>query len=137
MGALGVALGPVVGGALVAVAGWRWIFLVNVPVCALTVVLLRRHVAESPPDPARRTDLAGLLLGVAALAGLTAGFITAGGRGWLAPLPGALLGAGLLGALFAGSGTSGRGMTLHLPLTVAAIGYLLAIGLTLAIRAEK
>jgi MFS transporter, DHA2 family, methylenomycin A resistance protein len=74
MGSLGVALGPVVGGALVALAGWRSIFLVNVPICVLTVSLLRRHVAESPLNPQRRPDVPGLLLGVAALAGLTAGF---------------------------------------------------------------
>src|ERR1700729_545558 len=48
LGSLGVALGPVFGGVLVAMAGWRSIFLVNVPVCALTVILLRRHVTESP-----------------------------------------------------------------------------------------
>jgi MFS transporter, DHA2 family, methylenomycin A resistance protein len=99
MGSLGVALGPVVGGGLVAGAGWRWIFLVNVPVCALTIALLRRHVQESPRDPSRRTDLAGLFLGVAALAGLTGGFITAGEQGWIAPLPDALLGAGLVAGL--------------------------------------
>jgi len=96
MGSLGVALGPVLGGGLVAAGSWRWIFLINVPVCAVTIFLLRRHVQESPRDPARRTDLAGLLFGVASLAGLTAGFITAGEQGWLAPLPGALLGAGLI-----------------------------------------
>jgi len=62
MGSLGVALGPVFGGALVAAAGWRSIFLVNVPICALTVFLLRRHVAESPLNPERRPDLPGLLL---------------------------------------------------------------------------
>jgi DHA2 family methylenomycin A resistance protein-like MFS transporter len=95
MGALGVAIGPVLGGGLVAAAGWRSIFLVNVPVCLLTVLLLRRHVTESPLRPARRTDLAGLLFGVAALGGLTAGFITAGQLGWLSPLPAALLGAGV------------------------------------------
>jgi DHA2 family methylenomycin A resistance protein-like MFS transporter len=99
MGSLGVALGPVVGGGLVAAAGWRWIFLINVPVCALTIFLLRRHVTESPADPSRRTDLPGLFLGVASLAGLTAGFITAGEQGWLAPLPDALLGAGLAAGL--------------------------------------
>jgi DHA2 family methylenomycin A resistance protein-like MFS transporter len=99
MGSLGVALGPVVGGGLIAAAGWRWIFLVNVPVCALTLVLLRRHVPESPSDPSRRTDLTGLFLGVAALAGLTAGFITAGEQGWTAPLPIALLAAGVAAGL--------------------------------------
>jgi MFS transporter, DHA2 family, methylenomycin A resistance protein len=61
--------------------------------------LLRRHVQESPRDPSRRTDLAGLFLGVAALAGLTGGFITAGEHGWIAPLPDALLGAGLVAGL--------------------------------------
>jgi MFS transporter, DHA2 family, methylenomycin A resistance protein len=96
MGSLGVALGPVVGGVLVTLAGWRSIFLVNVPVCGLTVVLLQRYVPESPLNPDRRTDVRGLVLGVGSLAGLTAGFITAGQQGWLSPLPGALLAAGLL-----------------------------------------
>jgi MFS transporter, DHA2 family, methylenomycin A resistance protein len=98
MGSLGVALGPVAGGALVAAVGWRSIFLVNVPVCLLTVVLLRRFADESPKHPERRTDLPGLLLGVTMLAGFTAAFITAGQLGWLTPLPGALLTVGLLAA---------------------------------------
>jgi len=98
MGSLGVALGPLCGGVLVALAGWRSIFLVNVPVCALTVVLLRRHVTESPLNPDRRPDVPGLLLGVASLAGLTAGFITAGQRGWGSPVPAALFAVGLVAA---------------------------------------
>jgi DHA2 family methylenomycin A resistance protein-like MFS transporter len=96
MGSLGVALGPVFGGVLVAVAGWRSIFLVNVPICALTVILLRRHVTESPLNPEQRPDLPGLVLGVLSLAGLTAGFITAGQRGWLSPVPAALFAVGLI-----------------------------------------
>jgi DHA2 family methylenomycin A resistance protein-like MFS transporter len=96
LGSVGVAAGPVVGGALVALAGWRSIFIVNVPVCALTVVLLRRYVRESPLNPARRTDRPGLVLGALALSGVTAGFITAGQRGWLSPLPGVLLAAGVI-----------------------------------------
>ena len=98
MGSLGVALGPVAGGALVAAVGWRSIFGVNVPICVLTVVLLRRFADESPTHPDRRTDVPGLLLGVTMLAGLTAGFITAGQLGWLSPLPGALLAVGLVAA---------------------------------------
>jgi MFS transporter, DHA2 family, methylenomycin A resistance protein len=100
MGSLGVALGPVAGGALVASAGWRSIFLVNVPICLLTVVLLRRFADESPTHPDRRTDVPGLLLGVTTLAALTASFITAGGQGqgWTQPLPVALLAAGLVAA---------------------------------------
>jgi MFS family permease len=100
MGSLGVALGPVLGGALVAVAvaGWRSIFVVNVPVCLLTVALLRRYVRESPLNPARRTDVPGLVLGVLSLAGFTASFIIAGQLGWLSPLPGTLPGAGVIAA---------------------------------------
>ena len=100
MGSLGVALGPVFGGALVALAGWRSIFLVNVPICALTVFLLRRHATESPLNPDRRPDLPGLVLGVASLGALTGGFITAGQRGWTSPVPVGLLGAGLIAGWF-------------------------------------
>jgi MFS transporter, DHA2 family, methylenomycin A resistance protein len=100
MGSLGVAAGPVAGGALVALAGWRSIFVVNVPICVLTVILLRRYARESPLNPARRTDRPGLVLGALALSGVTAGFITAGQRGWLSPLPGGLLAAGVVAAWF-------------------------------------
>jgi MFS transporter, DHA2 family, methylenomycin A resistance protein len=101
IGSLGVALGPVIGGALVTLASWRLIFVINVPVCVLTIFLLRACVPESPVNPSRRVDVWGLLLGVGALAGLTAGFITAGQYGWLAPAPDALLAAGVAaGALF-------------------------------------
>jgi MFS transporter, DHA2 family, methylenomycin A resistance protein len=98
MGSLGVALGPVVGGVLVSLAGWRSIFLVNVPVCGLTVFLLWRYVRESPLNPARRTDVRGLLFGVASLACLTACFITAGQLGWAEPVPWVLLAAGAAAA---------------------------------------
>ena len=91
MGSVGVALGPVAGGVLVAAVGWRSIFLVNVPICLLTVALLRRFAQESPTHQDRRTDVPGLLLGATMLAGLTASFITAGGQGWTQPLPAALL----------------------------------------------
>jgi DHA2 family methylenomycin A resistance protein-like MFS transporter len=96
MGSLGVALGPVAGGVLITLAGWRSIFLVNVPICLVTIVLLRRYATESPRNSGRRVDVPGLLLGVTMLAAITAGFITAGEQGWLAPLPGALLVAGLI-----------------------------------------
>jgi DHA2 family methylenomycin A resistance protein-like MFS transporter len=99
MGSLGVALGPVAGGALIALSTWRMIFLVNVPVCVLTGWLLIRYVAESQPDPTRRADVPGLLLGVVSLSGITACFIEAGRVGWLAPLPDALGGAGVVAGI--------------------------------------
>jgi DHA2 family methylenomycin A resistance protein-like MFS transporter len=100
IGSLGMATGPVVGGTLIAVADWRAIFLVNVPVCLVTIVLTRVAVTESPRRE-RRTDLVGLVLGSAALASLTGGLIEAGQRGWTDPLPLGLVTAGLVGgALF-------------------------------------
>ena len=57
MGSLGVALGPVAGGALVAAAGWRSIFLVNVPICVLTssCSAVCHRVAAEPGPPDRRS----------------------------------------------------------------------------------
>jgi DHA2 family methylenomycin A resistance protein-like MFS transporter len=64
-------------------------------------------------------------------AGLASGILNA------ARQAGGALGVALLGALLASSGSGGQGMTLHLPLAVAAVGYLLAIGLTTVIRTER
>ncbi|MCD2195965.1 MFS transporter [Actinomycetospora endophytica] len=98
VGSLGMATGPLLGGTLIAVADWRWIFLVNVPVCVATVVLTRLAVAESPRRE-HATDVVGLVLGVVALGALTGGLIEAGQLGWTDPLPLGLVGAGLLGAV--------------------------------------
>ncbi|MGI9595896.1 MAG: MFS transporter, partial [Acidimicrobiales bacterium] len=57
MGGLAAALGPPIGGLLVAAFGWRSVFLVNVPVALLTVVLGRRWLAESTGDVPDRVDL--------------------------------------------------------------------------------
>ena len=71
LGALGAALGPVIGGSLVQV-NWRWVFWINVPVGVAAVVLAVRVVPESR-DPASRgrPDLLGALL-LAAAVGLVA-----------------------------------------------------------------
>lgn len=57
---LGIALavGPIIGGAITNVLGWRWIFLVNVPVCALLVAATLSVVAESRDPAARQLRLA-------------------------------------------------------------------------------
>src|SRR3954463_9251937 len=51
LGALGAALGPVIGGGLVGL-GWRWVFWVNLPVGIVAIVLALRSV---PGEPGRRT----------------------------------------------------------------------------------
>jgi DHA2 family methylenomycin A resistance protein-like MFS transporter len=63
---------------------WRWVFAVNVPLCAAMVILLVR-VAGSPTRSAP-FDWAGQILGVLGLAGLTFGLIEGGPHGFAAPL---------------------------------------------------
>jgi len=82
LGALGAALGPVIGGALVQ-ADWRWVFWINVPVGVAAVVLAVRVVPESRDSASRgRPDLIGALL-LAASVGLVAlALVKAPDWGW-------------------------------------------------------
>jgi EmrB/QacA subfamily drug resistance transporter len=79
---LSIALGPVVGGALVDSVGWRSVFLVNVPVGAIAIVLTAIYVPESRAPSARRLDPVGQILVIAGLASLTYAIIDAPRRGW-------------------------------------------------------
>jgi predicted MFS family arabinose efflux permease len=77
---------------------WRWVFLLNVPLCAAVVVVAQRHVPESrDPDAARSIDIAGAVLGALGLAGITYALIALGeeGRSGVAALTGGV-GAALL-----------------------------------------
>jgi MFS transporter, DHA2 family, methylenomycin A resistance protein len=82
-GAVAAAAGPLLGGLLTTV-DWRWVFGVNVPVCAVMLLLLNR-VATSPARPTP-FDWAGQILGVLALACLTYGLIHGGAVGFDSPL---------------------------------------------------
>ena len=73
-----VAVGPVVGGALVSGLTWRWIFFVNVPVGVAALVLTATRVAESRDEGASRPDWPGFVTFSAALACLVYGLIEAG-----------------------------------------------------------
>ena len=50
--ALGMTLGPFVGGALTTLGDWRWAFLVNVPLVAVTALAAPRVLPETPRHPA-------------------------------------------------------------------------------------
>jgi EmrB/QacA subfamily drug resistance transporter len=79
------AAGPLVGGGLVDAAGWRWVFLVNVPIAVVIAVLLARHVPESrDARPAHRFDVAGALLAAVGLGGATYALIQPTAAGWAA-----------------------------------------------------
>ncbi len=73
LGGVATAVGPVLGGWLVDVASWRWVFLINLPLAVVVVWLAARHVPETRDEAAAGTavDWAGGLLGALALAGLT------------------------------------------------------------------
>ncbi|WP_030245671.1 MULTISPECIES: MFS transporter [unclassified Streptomyces] len=83
-GGVGAAVGPFVGGWLVDGPGWRWVFLLNVPLALVCVPVALRHVPESGGEGARgRFDVLGALLGALALALVTYALIEAGGGGAL------------------------------------------------------
>jgi EmrB/QacA subfamily drug resistance transporter len=77
-----VLLGPVIGGVLVDTAGWRFAFLVNVPVLAFALWVTLRHVADSRDTAARRFDWLGSLVAAVAIGGLSFGLIRGGEHEW-------------------------------------------------------
>ncbi len=80
---ISLALGPVVGGALVESAGWRSVFWINIPVGLLALALTMRFVPESRAPHPRRLDPVGQVLVIVLLASLTYAIIGAPAAGWL------------------------------------------------------
>jgi EmrB/QacA subfamily drug resistance transporter len=78
---LAVALGPVVGGAVVDGIDWHWIFWLNVPVGVALIPLAARRLSESF-GPRPQLDVRGLVLAGAGLLGLTWGLVRANAVGW-------------------------------------------------------
>jgi EmrB/QacA subfamily drug resistance transporter len=81
-----MALGPVIGGALVTSVGWRSIFWINIPVALAAAVLAIRYIPESKAAVARKVDIPGQVFVVTLLASLTYGIIEAPNRGWGSPI---------------------------------------------------
>ncbi len=80
---ISMALGPVLGGALVGSIGWRAIFWVNVPVGLAALALTLRFVPESRAPHPRRLDPVGQLLVIMLFAALTYAIIEGPKAGWL------------------------------------------------------
>ncbi|MES9543964.1 MULTISPECIES: MFS transporter [unclassified Actinomadura] len=94
------AVGPFVGGWLVEAAGWRWVFLLNVPLAAVVVLVAVRHVPESVDPEARgRFDVLGAALAALALAGTTYALTEAPGGGAPPPVIATAAIAGLAAAV--------------------------------------
>jgi EmrB/QacA subfamily drug resistance transporter len=83
---ISLALGPVVGGALIDSIGWRAIFWINIPVGAAAFVLTALFVPESRAAAPRRLDVVGQVLVFAFLATLTYGIIEGPAIGWASPV---------------------------------------------------
>ena len=78
LGGVAGALGPFLGGWIVGSIGWRWIFLLNLPLAVAVLAVTIRHVPESrDPTAQGRFDIAGAVLAALALAGITDGLIEA------------------------------------------------------------
>jgi EmrB/QacA subfamily drug resistance transporter len=91
---LAVALGPVIGGAVVQGISWQWIFWLNVPVGLALIPIAWTRLIESR-GPVRTLDLTGLALGSTALLGIVWGLVRGNSQGWGS--------AEIVGALVAGA----------------------------------
>lgn len=88
MGYMGIAvsaapaLGPVVGGALVSAAGWRWVFLINLPLGLVAIPLAQRILRDRRPTERSEFDAFGFGLVTVSLPLLLVGLGQGGSWGW-------------------------------------------------------
>jgi EmrB/QacA subfamily drug resistance transporter len=100
LGGVASAVGPFLGGWLIAVASWRWIFVINLPVGLAVLLLAVRHVPESKdPSAPARVDVTGAVLVAVALAGVTYGLTEGPAHGWHGPGPAVSLAVGAVAAV--------------------------------------
>lgn len=100
LGGIAAAVGPVLGGWLIDVASWRWVFFIDVPVAAAVVALVLWKVPETRDPDARRLDVSGAIAAFIGLGGITWALIEGPDSGWGAPAVwlGAMLGMAALAA---------------------------------------
>ena len=103
MSGLAVAIGPVVGGAVVEGASWQWIFWLNVPIGVVMVPLAARLLAPGRPATRAPLDLPGLGLVSAGLLGVVFGLVRGNSHGWTSTgVLGPIVAGGVLLAAFIG-----------------------------------
>lgn len=84
---IGLGFGPVIGGAIVALASWHWVFVAHAPLALLGLALIFLGVEESsdPQAKQQRLDLGGILAMTVAVLGLTTLITQGGSFGWASP----------------------------------------------------
>jgi EmrB/QacA subfamily drug resistance transporter len=102
IGALAVATGPSLGGLLVSGPGWRWVFIVNLPIGAIGYLVGRRVLTETVTvSSGERPDYAGVVLVSATLAALVLGITEGPSWGWSSvQVVACFVGAVIVGAAF-------------------------------------
>jgi len=86
LGGVATAVGPLLGGYLIAAASWRWIFVINLPLGVAVFLITGRHVPESrDPNAPDHIDVRGSVLAVATLVGITYALIEGPAKGWAQP----------------------------------------------------
>ena len=79
---LALTAGPLVGGSLIALIGWRFIFFVNLPIGLAGLWLTSRYTSETTRSPQHELDLPGQVAAIAALGCLAGAIIEGGALGW-------------------------------------------------------
>jgi len=136
---LGPILGPVLGGAIVEAASWRWIFFVNVPVGIAAVAAAQRLLPDAKPQLGQRLDLRGLALLSPGIALFLYGVTEAGSKGGFAhtrTIAAALAGVTMVALFIVHASVRGRAALIDVSLflrrgfaTAAAVNFLVGLAL--------
>jgi EmrB/QacA subfamily drug resistance transporter len=97
---LGPLLGPPIAGLVLAVADWRWIFLINLPIALLGAIAVSRFVPNERSTETRDFDLRGYVLAASAIVLFIGAVEVASMQAWSGTLAAAILGAIVAGALY-------------------------------------
>ncbi|WP_337968299.1 MFS transporter [uncultured Flavobacterium sp.] len=68
---IGLGFGPIIGGSIIAILSWKWVFLIHVPLAFLAIILVHFYVDESKDSDAKKIDIWGMITLSLSVFGLT------------------------------------------------------------------